>query len=64
MKKLYVGVDLHKRSCRVTVLDADGHLLESRRMGTEKQELEAYFGQVRKPAADGAQVRAARAAKL
>jgi len=51
MKKLYVGVDLHKRSCWVTVLDADGRLLESRRMGTGKQELEAYFGQLRKPAA-------------
>ncbi len=24
MEKLYLGVDLHKRSCWVTVLDADG----------------------------------------
>lgn len=31
MEKLYLGVDLHKRSCWVTVLDADGHQLESRR---------------------------------
>jgi hypothetical protein len=30
MEKLYLGVDLHKRSCWVTVLDADGCLLESR----------------------------------
>jgi hypothetical protein len=51
MEKLYLGVDLHKRSCWVTVLDADGHLLESRRLGTEKLELEKYFSQVRKPAA-------------
>jgi transposase len=51
MEKLYLGVDLHKRSCWVTVLDPDGHLLESRRLGTEKWELEKYFSQVRKPAA-------------
>ena len=51
MEKLYVGVDLHKRSCWVTVLDADGHLLESRRIGTTKPELLEFFGQVRKPAA-------------
>jgi hypothetical protein len=29
MEKLYLGVDLHKRSCWVTVLDADGRVLES-----------------------------------
>jgi hypothetical protein len=51
MEKLYLGVDLHKRSCWVTVLDADGHLLESRRLGTEKWELVEYFGKLRKPAA-------------
>ena len=51
MEKLYLGVDLHKRSCWVTVLDADGHLVESRRMGTEKLELLEYFSEVRKPAA-------------
>jgi hypothetical protein len=51
MEKLYLGVDLHKRSCWVTVLDADGHLLESRRLGTEKWDLLEYFGKVRKPAA-------------
>jgi transposase len=51
VNKLYLGVDLHKRSCWVTVLDADGRLLESRKMGTEKWELEGFFGQVQKPAA-------------
>jgi transposase len=51
MKKLYLGVDLHKRSCWVTVLDADGHLLESRKLGTEKWELLEFFGKVEKPAA-------------
>jgi transposase len=35
----------------VTVLDADGHLVESRKVGTEKWELVGFFGQVRKPAA-------------
>ena len=47
---LYLGVDLHKRSCWVTVLDADGHVLESRKLGTTRRELEAYFGQIAKPA--------------
>jgi transposase len=35
----------------VTVLEADGRLVESRKLGTEKWELENYFGKVRKPAA-------------
>jgi transposase len=51
MEKLYLGVDLHKRSCWVTVLDAHGHLVESRKLGTEKWELLGFFGKVRKPAA-------------
>ncbi len=51
MKKLYLGVDLHKRSCWVSVLDADGHLMESRKLGTEKWELEEFFGKVERPAA-------------
>ena len=51
MEKLYLGVDLHKRSCWVTVLDADGRLIESRKLGTEKWELLEYFGKLRKPAA-------------
>jgi transposase len=34
----------------VTVLDADGHQLESRKLGTEKWELLEYFGKVAKPA--------------
>ncbi len=51
MEKLYLGVDLHKQSCWVTVLDADGHQLDSRKLGTEKWELVEYFGKVQKPAA-------------
>ena len=51
MEKLYLGVDLHKRSCWVTVLDADGPLLESRKLGSEKWERLAFFGPVPKPAA-------------
>jgi transposase len=51
MEKLYLGVDLHKRSCWVTVLDAHGQLIESRKLGTEKWELLGYFKEVRKPAA-------------
>ena len=48
---LYLGVDLHKRSCWVTVLDADGHVVESRKLGTEKWQLQEFFGKVAKPAA-------------
>lgn len=48
---LYLGVDLHKRSCWVTVLDADGRVLKSVKLGTERWELLEYFGQVEKPAA-------------
>ena len=51
MNKLYLGVDLHKQSCWVTVLDADGHVRESRKLGTEKWELLEFFGMVEKPAA-------------
>jgi transposase len=35
----------------VTVLDAEGHFVESRKLGTEKWELLEFFGKVRKPAA-------------
>jgi hypothetical protein len=38
MEKLFLGVDLYKRSSWVTVLDADGHLMESRKIGTTKPE--------------------------
>lgn len=48
---LYLGVDLHKRSCWVTVLDADGQVVESGKLGTEKWQLLDFFGQVKKPAA-------------
>jgi Calcium binding len=47
---LYLGVDLHKRSCWVTVLDADGQVVESRKLGTEKWQLQEFFGKVTKPA--------------
>lgn len=35
----------------MSVLDADGGLVESRKLGTEKWELLGFFGKVRKPAA-------------
>jgi hypothetical protein len=57
MKKLYLGVDLHKRSCWVTVLDADGRRLDSRKLGTERRELLGYLGKVEKPAAVAVEVR-------
>jgi hypothetical protein len=47
---LYLGVDLHKRSCWVTVLDQDGHGREQRKLSTERATLLEYFGKLPKPA--------------
>lgn len=47
---LYLGVDVHKRSCWVTVLDADGQEREQRKLGMEARTLREYFGKVGKPA--------------
>lgn len=49
--KLYLGVDLHKKSCWITVMNGEGRILDSRRIGTERETLLKYFGQVEKPAA-------------
>ncbi|MCJ7503010.1 MAG: IS110 family transposase, partial [Acidobacteriia bacterium] len=47
---LYLGVDLHKKSCWVTVLDADGQVRDSRQLSTERATLLGYFGKVPRPA--------------
>ena len=52
-EKLYLGVDLRKKSCWLTVLDTDGHRLDSRRLGTEKWELLEFFGKVCQPSPVG-----------
>lgn len=49
--KLYLGVDLHKKSCWVTVMNGEGRILDSQRIGTERGTLLNYFGKVEKPAA-------------
>jgi transposase len=49
--KLYLGVDLHKRSCWVTAMNPQGEVRGSRRLSTQRSELLAYFGSVEKPAA-------------
>lgn len=49
--KLYLGVDLHKKSCWVTAMNGEGRVVDSRRVSTERGELLAYFGRVEKPAA-------------
>jgi len=48
---LYLGVDVHKRSCWVTVLEADGQELEQRKLGMDRRTLLGYFGKIPKPAA-------------
>lgn len=47
---LYLGVDVHKRSCWVTVLDADGHEIEQRKLDMDRKTLLEYFGKISKPA--------------
>ncbi|HEV2176708.1 MAG TPA: transposase, partial [Terriglobia bacterium] len=47
---LYLGVDVHKKNCWVTVLDEDGHELEQRKVSMERAGLLEYFGKVTPPA--------------
>src|SRR3989449_10305689 len=47
---LYLGVDVHKRSCWVTVLDADGQEREQRKLGMDRTTLLGYFGKIPRPA--------------
>ncbi|MGH9359346.1 MAG: IS110 family transposase [Terriglobia bacterium] len=49
--KLYLGGDLHKKSCWITAMNGAGQILESRRLSTERSDLLSYFGRVEKPAA-------------
>lgn len=49
--KLYLGVDLHKKSCWITAMNAEGQIVESRRLSTERSDLLTYFRGVKKPAA-------------
>jgi len=48
---LYLGVDLHKSSGWVTVLEADGQVRDSRKLSRERATRLGYFGKVEKPAA-------------
>lgn len=47
---LYLGVDVHKKNCWVTVLEQDGHEREQRKLSMERSALLGYFGKVDKPA--------------
>ncbi len=47
---LYLGVDVHKRSCWVTVLEADGEEREQRKLSMDQRTLREYFGRISKPA--------------
>jgi len=49
--KLYLGVDLHKRNCWVTVMTPEGEVRESWSLSTERESLLGYFGKAAKPAA-------------
>ena len=45
MKEYIIGVDLHKRSCQVSVLDKDGNEMESKKLPNDRETLRAYFDQ-------------------
>jgi transposase len=47
---LYLGVDIHKKSCWVTVLDEEGHELEQRKLSMDRAARLGYFGKIAKPA--------------
>lgn len=47
---LYLGVDVHKKSCWVTVLEADGREREQRKLEMHRATLLDYFGKIPKPA--------------
>lgn len=47
---LYLGVDIHKKKCWVTVLDEGGQELEQRQLSMDAAALREYFGQIPKPA--------------
>lgn len=47
---LYLGVDIHKKSCWVTVLDEEGREREQRKLGMDRAALLEYFGKIAKPA--------------
>ena len=47
---LYLGVDIHKKKCWVTVLDEGGQELEQGQLSMDAATLREYFGQIPKPA--------------
>jgi len=47
---LYLGVDIHKKKCWVTVLDEDGREVEQRQLSMDAATLREYFGKIPKPA--------------
>jgi transposase len=48
---LYLGVDVDKRSCWVTFLEADGQEREQRKLSMDPKALREYFGKIPRPAA-------------
>lgn len=47
---LYLGVDVHKKNCWVTVLDEEGEEREQRKVSMDRASLLEYFGKIAKPA--------------
>jgi len=43
-KEYYAGIDAHKSSCTITILDGDGNKIKDGKVRTEKAELIKFFG--------------------
>jgi transposase len=48
---IYLGVDIHKKNCWVTVLEGDGRIRDQRKLSMAHGSLLDYFGKVEGPAA-------------
>ena len=41
--KTYIGVDLHKNTCYVTVMDGDGRIKKQREISTDVSDVSRFF---------------------
>ena len=41
--KTYIGVDLHKKTCYVTIMSSDGKIKKQKEIGTETEKVSKFF---------------------
>ncbi len=46
---IYIGVDLHKRFCYITAMDATGQIVDQRKVSNETASLQGYLGRWQEP---------------